>query len=70
MGMAVAGLALHHGIGVGKLIVEAHEGLSVGIIALNGRVHMIESVVVTALAVFGLVIDCGRFEVCGLRIEV
>ena len=57
MGMRVTGLALHDGIGIGKLIVEAYEGLTVGIEALDGGIHMIERIVVTTLTIFGLVIN-------------
>ena len=57
MGMTVTGLTLHDSIGISELVVEAYEGLTVGIKALDRCVYMIESVVVTTLTVLGLVID-------------
>ena len=57
MSVTVAGFALHHYLWVGKLIVQANKGLAIGIIALYLCVHMIERIVVAALAVLGLVID-------------
>ena len=57
VGMRVAGLALHDSLRIGKLVVEAYKGLTVGVEALDLGVHMIESVVVATLAILGLVID-------------
>ena len=57
MGMRIAGLALHDSLRIGKLVVEAYEGLTVGVETLDLGVHMIESVVVATLAIFGLMID-------------
>ena len=57
VGKAVAWLAFHHSLRLGKLVVESDEALAVGIVALNLGIHCIESIVVAALAVFGLVID-------------
>ena len=55
--MAVAGLALHHSLRIGKLVVKTNKGLAVGIEALNLSIDMIEGVVVATLAIFGLVIN-------------
>ena len=68
--MTVAGLTLHHSLRISKLIVQAYEGLTVGVEALDGGVHVIESVVVAALAVFGLVIDCRALDLDFARREV
>ena len=57
VGVAVTRLALHHSLRIGELVVEAYERLAIGIEALNIRIHMIESVVVTALAILGLVVN-------------
>ena len=57
VGKAVAWLAFHHSLRLGKLVVESDEALAVGIISLNLCIHGVESIVVAALAVFGLVID-------------
>ena len=57
MGMRIAGLALHDSLRIGKLVVEAYKGLTVGVEALDLGVHMIESVVVATLAILGLMID-------------
>ena len=68
--MTVTGLTLHHGIGVGKLVIQAHEGLAIGIEALNLRIHMIERIVLTTLAVFRLVIDSAALDLYFTRGEV
>ena len=70
MGMTVTGLTLHDCIGIGELIVQAYEGLTVGIEALNGTIHMIESVVVTTLTIFGLVVDRRAFDLYLTRREI
>ena len=57
VGKTVAWLAFHHDFRLGKLVVESDEALAVGIVALNLGIHSVESVVVAALTVFGLVID-------------
>ena len=70
MSMRVAGLALHHCLRIGKLVVESHEGLAVGVEALNLCVHVIERVVVTTLAILGLMIDCRTLNLHFTRREV
>ena len=57
MSVAVAGFTLHYCLRISKLIVEAYECLAVGVETLNRGVDMIERIVVTTLAVFGLVIN-------------
>ena len=57
MGVAVAGLALHHYLRIGKLVVKTYKGLTVCIESLNLSVYVIESVVVAALAILRLVIN-------------
>ena len=57
MGMRITGFALHHSLGIRKLIIKTYEGLTVGIKTLDGDVDMIERVVVTTLTIFGLVVD-------------
>ena len=64
--VAVAGTALHDGIGVAELVVETHEGLTVGVEALYLGVDVVEGVVVATLAVLGLVVDgCARRRTVG-----
>ncbi len=53
----VAGLAFEYSIGLTEAIIEAEEGLAVGIKALNGSVDGEDSIVVSSLSVLGLVID-------------
>ena len=57
VGKAVAWLAFHHGLRLGKLVVESDKTLAVGIVALNLGIHSVESIVVAALTIFSLVID-------------
>ncbi len=70
VGHRVAGTAFHHGVGVGKLVVETDERLAVGVESLNGNVHAIVGIVVAALLVFGLVIDDGAVNLDLARREV
>ena len=70
VGHRVAGTAFHHGVGIGKLVVESDERLAVGVESLNGNVHAIVGIVVAALLVFGLVIDDGAVNLNLARREV
>ena len=70
VGKAVAWLAFHHSLRLGKLVVESDEALAVGIVALNLGIDGVESIVVAALAVFGLVIDGRAFYLHFARREV
>ena len=63
-------LAFHHGFRLGKLVVESDEALAVGIVALNLGIHGVESIVVAALTIFGLVIDGRAFNLYLARREV
>ena len=53
----VAAVTLSHGVGHALLRIETDEGLAVGVEALDRTVDMIESVMVTTLPVFGLMVD-------------
>ena len=70
MSMTVAGLTLHHSLRISKLIVQAYEGLTVGIKALDRGVHMIECIVVTTLTILGLVVDRRAFDLYLTRREI
>ena len=70
MSKTVAWLAFHHGFRLGKLVVESDEAFTVGIVALNLGIHGVESVVVAALAIFGLVIEGRSFYLYFARREV
>ena len=61
VGVAVARTTFNNGVGGRFLRIESHEGLTVGVVALYFGVHGVEGVVVAALAVFCLMIDCGPF---------
>ena len=70
VGKTVAWLAFHHSFRLGKLVVESDEALAVGIVALNLGIHCVESIVVAALTIFGLVIDGRAFYLYFARREV
>ena len=57
VGEAVAWLAITDSVRERLLGVEPHERLTVGVVALNRLVDVIESIVVAALAVLRLVVD-------------
>ena len=57
---AVARLSLNDCLRCRILVVESHEAFAVGVKALDGCVDVVESIVVTALAVFRLMVDRRR----------
>ena len=56
-GHGIAHLAGHDRLGRVKAVVQAQEGLHVGIETGDGRVHGVEGIVIAALTVLGLVVD-------------
>ena len=57
VGEGVVSLAVQDSLRVVEAVVQADEGIAVGIVAVDGIVNGVECEVVAAVAVFGLVVD-------------
>ena len=62
VGNGVSALSFDHGLGLAKVVVEAQESLAVCVKAVDFLVARIESKVVSALSVFGLVVNRAAFD--------
>ena len=56
VGYAVAGSACHNLLRISKVVIQAYEGLPVGVESVHRDVHAVEGIVVAALLIFGLMI--------------
>ena len=61
VGEGVVSLAVQDSLRVVEAVVQADEGIAVGIVAVDGIVNGVECEVVAAVAVFGLVVDGGAY---------
>ena len=70
MGHGIARPSLHHCIRFIKTVVETDESLAVGVETVNGDIDRIEGIMVAALLVLCLVVDCRPVDLNLSRREI